>query len=227
MPRIRAVRNMTFREGTLRAKRAKIAAAALLAVGCAAVITVANASASDDVDFPIPASSGTGQPLEPDPILSGTPGSAPAPEPSVTTTPPPEAGRTTMPDPEQSGSVPPEEPSRTSAPPSEGGRPAEQPPRSYSGSASYYQAGLGACGQIFTNGDFVVALDSTMFGAGYPAPNCGRKVVVTYQGKSITATVLDESPVSGRYGIDLTPAAFRALAPLDQAKIDVTWRFAE
>ncbi|MFE3942744.1 RlpA-like double-psi beta-barrel domain-containing protein [Streptomyces sp. NPDC059118] len=204
------------------------------------MITVANASASDDLDFPVPASSGTssstGQPLEPDPVLSGTPGSTPDPLPSGTpgspadpspsaTTPPP--GQSGLPDPWQSGTMPPPEPGRTTTPPSQQDDPANPPSPTYSGPANYYKAEMGACGQNVRNTDFVVALDSTMFGTGYPSPSCGRKVVVTYHGKSVTATVLDESPVSRRHGIDLTRAAFEALAPLDQGTINVTWRFAE
>lgn len=212
----------------MRARIAKIAVAALLAVGSAAVITVATASASEDTGTPIPALSASGLPEEPAPTLTELPGSTPAPEPGSTTAPPPGPGSTTTPPPEQSTTTAsPPEPDQTTTPPPEQGKSAEQPPLGYNGTATYYDAGVGACGQVFRDSDFVVALGPSMFGSGYPAPHCGRKVVVTHNGESIIATVLDESPGSGRYGLSLTRAAFEALAPLDLGGIDVTWSFVE
>ncbi|MFE6491469.1 RlpA-like double-psi beta-barrel domain-containing protein [Streptomyces sp. NPDC057748] len=224
---MRAVRNVKFREGTLRAKIAKIAAAALLAVGSAAVI-VATASASEDADTPIPASSTSGQP-EPGSSLTGSPSPTLAPEPSgtvgppepgSTTPPPPEPGQTTTPPPDQGKATPPE-PGRTSGPP------AEPPSNGNHGSATFYQPGLTACGITVTNSDFAVALDASMFESGYPSPSCGKKIEITHNGKSITATVVDQSPDAGRHDLDLTPGAYEALASLDQGSIDVTWRFVE
>ncbi|MGW0959480.1 RlpA-like double-psi beta-barrel domain-containing protein [Streptomyces gelaticus] len=225
---MRAVRNVTFGEGTLRAKFAKIAAAALLAVGSAAVI-VATASASEDTGIPVPASSASGQPEESASTLPEPPRSTLAPEPSGTTV-PPAPGSTTMPPPEpgQTTTPPPEQ--VTATPPASGrtsGPPAEPPPSGYHGNATYYQPGLTACGITITNSDFAVALDASMFGSGYPSPSCGKKVEITHNGKSITATVVDQSPGAGRYGLDLTPGAYEALASLDQGSIDVTWRFVE
>ncbi|MFJ8855993.1 hypothetical protein [Streptomyces sp. NPDC102437] len=210
----------------MRAKIAKIAAAALLAVGSAAVI-VATASASEDTDIPVPASSASGQPEDPAPSLTESPrstlapepsGTMPPPEPGQTTMPPPEPGQTTTPPPDQ-GKVTPPEPGRTSGPP------AEPPSSGYHGDATYYQAGLTACGIVVTDSDFAVALDSSMFESGYPSPSCGKQVEITHNGKSITATVVDQSPGAGRYGLDLTPGAYSALASLDQSSIDITWRF--
>ncbi|MFB8032706.1 RlpA-like double-psi beta-barrel domain-containing protein [Streptomyces sp. NPDC056004] len=224
---MRAVRNVTFREGTLRAKIAKIAAAALLAVGSAAVI-VATASASEDADTPVPASSTSGQPEpgstlteSPSPTLAPEPsGTMGPPEPGSTTTPPPEPGQTTTPPPDQGKATPPE-PGRTSGPP------AEPPSNGNHGRATFYQPGLTACGIIVTDSDFAVALDASTFESGYPSPSCGKKIEITHGGKSITVTVVDESPGAGRHDLDLTPGAFEALASPDQGSIDVTWRFVD
>ncbi|MFJ7198093.1 MULTISPECIES: RlpA-like double-psi beta-barrel domain-containing protein [unclassified Streptomyces] len=210
----------------MRAKIAKIAAATLLAVGSAAVI-VATASASEDIGTPVPASSASGLP-EPGSSLTGSPGPTLAPEPSgtmappepssTTTPPPPEPGQTTTPPPDQGKATPPE-PGRTSGPP------AEPPSNGNHGRATYYQPGLTACGTVITDGDFAVALDASTFEPGYPSPSCGKKIEITHDGKSITATVADQSPGAGRHDLDLTPGAFEALASLDQGSIDVTWRF--
>ncbi|MER6104526.1 hypothetical protein ABT115_19900 [Streptomyces sp. NPDC001832] len=204
-----------------------MAAATLLAVGSAAGI-VATASASEDADTPIPASSASGQP-EPGSTLTESPRSTLAPEPSgtttppepgSTTTPPPEPGQTTTPPPEQAKATPPAS-GRTSGPP------AEPPSNGYQGIATYYQPGLVACGIVTTDSDFAVALDTSMFESGYPSPSCGRKVEITHNGKSITATVIDRSPGMSRYGLDLTLGAYKALASLEQGSIDITWRFVE
>ncbi|MEU9320886.1 hypothetical protein [Streptomyces sp. NPDC048295] len=212
----------------MRAKIAKIAAAALLAVGSAAVI-VATASASEDTDIPVPASSASGQP-EPGSSMTESPRSTLVPEPSGTTTPPepgssttappPEPGQTTMPPSEQATATPPAS-ARTSGPPT------EPPSGSYHGRATYYPTGLTACGITMTDRDFGVALDPDMFGSAYPSPVCGKKVEITYNGKSITATVVDRSEGAGRYGLDLTPGAYSALASFEQSSIDVTWRFVQ
>ncbi|WP_405713687.1 MULTISPECIES: hypothetical protein [unclassified Streptomyces] len=213
----------------MRAKIAKIAAAALLAVGSAAVI-VATASASEDADTPVPATSTSGQP-EPGSTLTESPSSTLAPERGSTTA-PPEPGSTTTAPPEQSRTTaPPPEPDQTTTPPPEQGKSPEQPSQSYSGAASHFSSGgvPGACGEVFTDSDFVVALDYRMFGDGpSKSPQCGRKVVVTHNGKSITATVLDASPTtSDAHGLDLTRAAYEALGSLDQGTIDITWHFVE
>ncbi|MEU2132885.1 RlpA-like double-psi beta-barrel domain-containing protein [Streptomyces sp. NPDC018352] len=211
----------------MRAKIAKIAAAALLAVGSAAVVAAA-ASASEDTGTPVPASSASGQQdpgtsltESPSPTLAPEPsGTTEPPEPGSTTTPPPEPGWTTTPPPDQGKATPP-----ASGPPAE--PPAEPPSAGYHGSATYYDPGLGACGITTTYSDFAVALDPSMFEPGYPSPSCGKKVEITHNGKSITAMVTDQSPGARRHNLDLTPGAFKALASLDQGLIDVTWRFVE
>ncbi|GGT10346.1 hypothetical protein GCM10010286_40000 [Streptomyces toxytricini] len=135
---------------------------------------------------------------------SKTPAPSGSPQPDTSTTPPPKPGKTATASPQP-----------------------DKPGETYKGTATFYSPGLGACGKVIKASDFAVALDPTMFGPGYPSSNCGRKVVITYKGKSITATVLDEAPGAGRHGLDLTPGAFKALAPLDKGKVDVTWRFAK
>lgn len=241
----------------MRARIAKTAVAALLAAGPAAVITAATASASEDTGTSIsaastseqqgePASAGTELPL---------PLSALAPEPGRTTAPPtkPEPGKTTAaptkPEPGKTTAAPPKpkpgkttaaptkpkpKPGKTTAAPPKPGKTTPAPPKpkpgkSFEGTADFFSGNgvAGACGRQISDSDFVVALDPIMFGTGNPAPHCGKKVTVTYKGKSIVATVLDASPTAQKHDLDLTPAAFGALAPLDQGRINVTWSFAE
>ncbi|MGE7439493.1 RlpA-like double-psi beta-barrel domain-containing protein [Kitasatospora sp. NPDC001175] len=219
-PRIHDVQNAIFRERTMRARIAKTVIVALLAAGSAAVVSVAAASASEDTGTAISASIASGQRGNPAPALTELPRSALAPEPGRTTPRPP------TPDPSRTTTPPPTpDPSRTTTRPPTPGK----PPKGYNGTARWFSPGgvAGACGQMIRDSDFVVALDPTMFGGGNPPHNCGREIIVTYKGKSIIATVLDASPDAERYGIDLTRSAFKALAPLDQETINVTWRFAK
>lgn len=150
------------------------------------------------------------------------------PEPGKTTAPPkPKPGKTTAappkpkPKPGKTTAAPPK-PGKTTPAPSK-----PKPGKSYEGTADFFSSNGadGACGRTFNDRDFVAALDPTMFGNS--ASHCGKKVIVTYKGKSIVATVLDASPTAEKHGLDLTRAAFEALAPLDQGRINVTWRFAE
>ncbi|WP_328761123.1 RlpA-like double-psi beta-barrel domain-containing protein [Streptomyces sp. NBC_00272] len=174
---------------------------------------------------------------------------APPPEPGKTTAAPPEPGKTTAappkPKPGKTTAAPPKpgkttpappkpKPGKTTAAPPKPGKTTPAPPKpkpgkSYEGTADFFSSNgvAGACGRAIKDSDFVAALDPTMFGTGNPAPHCGKKVIVTYKGKSIVATVLDASPTAQKHGLDLTPAAFKALAPLDQGTINITWRFAE
>ncbi|MDJ0385317.1 hypothetical protein [Streptomyces sp. G-G2] len=207
----------------MRARIAFTAAAAVLAVGSAAAVTIANASASEDTGLAMPASSATGQPGTAAPTLTGTPSSTATPEPGSTTTPPAEPGSTTTP---PTPPAPPA-PSKTSGP-SQTPAPsttAKLPPHDYHGKAAYYDVGRGACGKVSRPSDFVVALNSAMFGSGFPSPTCGKKVKITYKGKSITATVLDESPGAAGQGLELSKGAFEALSPQSEDPINVTWRF--
>ncbi|WP_371681464.1 RlpA-like double-psi beta-barrel domain-containing protein [Streptomyces sp. NBC_01276] len=241
----------------MRARIAKTAVAALLAAGPAAVITAATASASEDTVTSISAASASELQGEPDSAEAELPLplSALAPEPGRTTAPPtkPEPGKTTAappkpkpgkttaappkPKPGKTTAAPPKpKPGKTTAAPPKpkpgkttAAPPKPKPGKSSEGTADFFSGNgvAGACGRQISDSDFAVALDPITFGTGNPAPHCGQKVVVTYKGKSIVATVLDASPTAQKHDLDLTPAAFSALAPLDQGRINVTWSFTE
>jgi len=87
-----------------------------------------------------------------------------------------------------------------------------------SGRGTWYQPGLGSCGVSSTSSDAVVAL-STNFGRQY----CGKSVQVTYGGKTVTAKVVDSCPSCGPGDLDMSPATFKALAPLSIGAVSVSW----
>jgi hypothetical protein len=97
------------------------------------------------------------------------------------------------------------------------------PAYAYNGDAIYYYTGLGNCGWQSKDTDYIVALSIPEYNNG---AHCGQHVTVFYQGKSVDATVVDSCPGCSQYSIELSPAAFQALAPLSAERIQVQWNYA-
>lgn len=92
----------------------------------------------------------------------------------------------------------------------------------FSGQATYYEVGLGACGQTNSDSQLVAALNSDQ----YSSSNCGRSATVTGpSGNSVTVTIVDECPGCGYGSLDLSPTAFSDLAPESEGRIDISWCF--
>ncbi|KAL1722186.1 RlpA-like double-psi beta-barrel-protein domain-containing protein-containing protein [Schizophyllum commune] len=92
------------------------------------------------------------------------------------------------------------------------------------GRATYYDpnGGYGACGNTLQNTDMIVALSADQYLAG---ANCGKQLVATHAGKSVTVTVADLCPGCAANGLDLSSTAFSQLAALGEGNIDVDWHF--
>ncbi|KAI0654595.1 RlpA-like double-psi beta-barrel-protein domain-containing protein-containing protein [Cubamyces menziesii] len=100
------------------------------------------------------------------------------------------------------------------------------------GDATFYEAGLGACGVFNTDSDFIVAIDAATFdnfpgATGNPNTNpiCHKSLTATGpDGKTVTVTVTDRCAGCAPGSIDLTPTAFQQLASLDVGRLHgVTW----
>lgn len=74
----------------------------------------------------------------------------------------------------------------------------------------------GACGTVHSDSDFIAALDSATYGdTGSQSSYCGKTIRITWQDKSVDVVVADACPTcSGPSSVDLSEAAFQALAPL-------------
>ncbi|KAI0665505.1 RlpA-like double-psi beta-barrel-protein domain-containing protein-containing protein [Trametes maxima] len=103
------------------------------------------------------------------------------------------------------------------------------------GDATLYSTGLGACGIVNTDADFVVAVDHQTFdtfpGAGpnhNADPICNKQLTAkTADGKSVTVTVVDRCAGCALGSIDLSPSAFLQLAPIEVGRLHgVTWTIA-
>ncbi|CAE6460098.1 unnamed protein product [Rhizoctonia solani] len=97
----------------------------------------------------------------------------------------------------------------------------------FSGTATYYQTGMGACGQYSNPGDFIVALNSAQYGGGYPGPNCFKPITICAKGKCVGATIMDECPTCGYGSLDLSQGLFTQFANTDDGVFQMTWTFAD
>ncbi|THH01713.1 hypothetical protein EW026_g1043 [Hermanssonia centrifuga] len=61
---------------------------------------------------------------------------------------------------------------------------------------TFYDVGLGSCGQNNVPSDFIVALNTPMYGDGYPGPHCFKSITIQWGGKTTTATIMDEVSTS-------------------------------
>jgi len=100
--------------------------------------------------------------------------------------------------------------------------------QSFSGArATYYAAGLGACGITNSGSDFIVALNFKMFGNNeYLGPNCFKKITISYGGKTTVAQITDACEACPSYGgIDMSESLFKFFSPLSAGVISVDWHF--
>ncbi|KAI1796501.1 RlpA-like double-psi beta-barrel-protein domain-containing protein-containing protein [Ganoderma leucocontextum] len=102
--------------------------------------------------------------------------------------------------------------------------PASDTAETFFGDATWYtpDGELGACGAPSQNSDLVVALSADQYAEG---THCWRHIGVHYQGQLVDATVVDLCPGCASGSIDLSPAAFEQLAPLDDGRVEVSWDF--
>lgn len=91
---------------------------------------------------------------------------------------------------------------------------------SYSGQMTYFNPGLGACGQTNTDSDAVAAVSSAVYNSGGA---CNKVATIHYNGKTATARVVDLCPSCATGNIDVSPSVFQDLSPLSAGRVDVTW----
>jgi len=100
------------------------------------------------------------------------------------------------------------------------------------GQGTFYSTGLGACGITNTDTDYIAAASHLLFD-NFPNylgdnpnknPMCGRKVIATYKGKSVTVTLTDRCAACAVTDLDFSPSAFKQLADFGVGRISgMTW----
>ncbi|KAI6371351.1 hypothetical protein MCOR25_003959 [Pyricularia grisea] len=85
---------------------------------------------------------------------------------------------------------------------------------SFTGQVTHYTVGLGACGFDDAgkdNSDYIVAISSALMHGSNGDPMCNKKVNLSFDGHSITATIRDKCPSCSQDQIDLSEKAFKDL----------------
>ncbi|GAK67111.1 riboflavin aldehyde-forming enzyme [Moesziomyces antarcticus] len=103
----------------------------------------------------------------------------------------------------------------------------------FTGHATFYDTGMGACGIVNADNDPIVAVSRDVFEQYNPAsgnPNhnslCGRRIEITWNGKTTHAFAMDECPGCEPTSLDLSPALFAKLDDKDKGVLpNIQWRF--
>jgi len=94
----------------------------------------------------------------------------------------------------------------------------------------FYQNGVaGACGTVHSDSAMIAAIDADRYGdTGKVSSLCGKQVQITNtkNKKSVTVTIADACPTcENSNSIDLSVAAFKSIATLDEGEVPITWNF--
>ncbi|KAG2075317.1 hypothetical protein BDR04DRAFT_1133349 [Suillus decipiens] len=90
---------------------------------------------------------------------------------------------------------------------------------------TFYDVGLGACGQYSSPGDFIVALNVIQYGIGFPGPQCFKSITISYGGKTAQATIMDECMGCPYGGLDFSTGLFNFFASQDAGVLYGSWWF--
>ncbi|KZO89894.1 hypothetical protein CALVIDRAFT_491240 [Calocera viscosa TUFC12733] len=93
----------------------------------------------------------------------------------------------------------------------------------YSGRATFFDVGLGACGQNNVASDFIVALNTPQYGSGSPGPECFLMITITYNGITQQAQIMDECPSCNYGDLDMSRGLFDSFASEDLGEFQMTW----
>ncbi|SJX65549.1 uncharacterized protein SRS1_16175 [Sporisorium reilianum f. sp. reilianum] len=103
----------------------------------------------------------------------------------------------------------------------------------FTGHATFYNTGLGACGIVNNDNEPIVAVSRDIFeqynpSSGNPNHNslCGKKVEISWKGKTVQAFATDECPSCERSSLDCSPSVFEKLDDKDKGVLEgISWRF--
>ncbi|KAJ3374824.1 hypothetical protein GGF31_006722 [Allomyces arbusculus] len=103
-------------------------------------------------------------------------------------------------------------------------RPAGLLAKREAGDATFYDAGLGACGATNSDNDPIVALAAGLFGnKPGSSPFCGKCLAVTAAGKTLVLKVTDKCPGCSGGSLDMTKGFFQKFYPLDKGRGPISW----
>ncbi|EUC55970.1 vegetative incompatibility protein HET-E-1, putative, partial [Rhizoctonia solani AG-3 Rhs1AP] len=92
--------------------------------------------------------------------------------------------------------------------------------QSYSGDATFFYPGLGACEGTNNQWEHVVALNAPQWNN---KANCWRTITIDAYGKQVKAAIVDMCPGCGWGSLDMSPALFQQFTSLDTGRFHITW----
>ncbi|CAK7895478.1 hypothetical protein CAAN1_10S00408 [[Candida] anglica] len=101
----------------------------------------------------------------------------------------------------------------------------------FTGDGTYYDTGMGACGGVNHDTDYIVAISHLLFEPKTPNGNpnnnplCGKKIRAFRDGKSVDVTVVDQCMGCKRDDLDFSPAAFEAIGDKALGRMDISWEW--
>ncbi|GAB1524857.1 hypothetical protein RhiTH_008013 [Rhizoctonia solani] len=94
--------------------------------------------------------------------------------------------------------------------------------QAFTGDATWFYPGLGACGGTNNQWEHVVALNAPQWNGG---GNCWRSITIQAYGKQVPAAIVDQCPGCAWGSLDLAPALFQQFTGLDTGRFQITWWF--
>jgi len=95
----------------------------------------------------------------------------------------------------------------------------------YTGQATWFDVGLGACGKWSQPSDFIVALDTPLYGYGSPGPQCFKSVVIHGEGTCSVAVIMDECPSCAEGSLDMSKGLFESFTNLGVGEFPISWEY--
>ncbi|TNY20251.1 hypothetical protein DMC30DRAFT_265805 [Rhodotorula diobovata] len=96
--------------------------------------------------------------------------------------------------------------------------------RGYSGRATFFEPGLGACGTYSSSSDYMVAMNQAQYGdLGAVSSWCFQTITISYGGKTANAQVLDACPGCPYGGLDFSPSLFKHFADESVGVFYMNW----
>ncbi|KAI8640729.1 RlpA-like double-psi beta-barrel-protein domain-containing protein-containing protein [Parasitella parasitica] len=93
---------------------------------------------------------------------------------------------------------------------------------SMSGDATYYDVGLGSCGDTSSDNEMIAALSSSLM-SGSNSDLCGKSITVKHSSGSVTLKIVDSCPGCSEGDVDMSKTAFKKLGKLGQGRIPISW----
>ncbi|PNP55715.1 hypothetical protein THARTR1_04091 [Trichoderma harzianum] len=111
----------------------------------------------------------------------------------------------------------------TSALPTSSSSSTDLAPRQNFGDITFYNTGLGACGSVNNDEEYVAAISAALFDS---QSVCGRSISVNFNGATVSVQVVDRCAGCAFGDVDLSPRAFSDLtASLDAGRVQGSWDF--